>query len=90
MATARRRPRFSALTIRILIINIGALLIPLIGFLWLDQYRQSLIDVEFNSLESEGKIIAVGLGNVAVEQNEKGYDFLQPTQTNFLVRLLTT
>ncbi len=85
----RRRPRFSALTIRILVINVGALLIPLFGFLWIDQYRQSLIDVEISSLESEGKIIAVALGTASVAQDQNGNEFLRPTQTNFLVQLLT-
>jgi two-component system sensor histidine kinase ChvG len=85
----RRRPRFSALTVRILVINVGALLIPLFGFLWVDQYRQSLIDIEIKSLESEGKIIAVALGTAAVRQDQNGNDFLRPSQTSFLVRLLT-
>ena len=42
------------------------LLIPVIGFLYTDRYRQFLIDGELEALRSEGRIIAVALGSAAV------------------------
>ena len=51
---------------RILAINMITLLIPVIGFLYTDRYRQFLIDGELEALRSEGRIIAVALGSAAV------------------------
>ena len=61
---------------RILAINMITLLIPVIGFLYTDRYRQFLIDGELEALRSEGRIIAVALGSAAVtgEGSDKQLD----------------
>ena len=52
------------------------LLIPVIGFLYTDRYRQLLIEGELEALRSEGRIIAVALGwaDVSSEDPEKHLD----------------
>ena len=60
---ARWRPRgpgSRSLVGRILAINMITLLIPVIGFLYTDRYRQLLIEGELEALRSEGRIIAEG------------------------------
>ncbi|RFB79719.1 sensor histidine kinase [Methylovirgula sp. 4M-Z18] len=48
----------SSLTRRIIVLNLGGLVILLIGFLYLNQFRQGLIDARVQSLQTQGEIIA--------------------------------
>ncbi|MAV47067.1 MAG: HAMP domain-containing protein [Alphaproteobacteria bacterium TMED89] len=83
-----RGPGSRSLVGRILAINMITLLIPVIGFLYTDRYRQFLIDGELEALRSEGRIIAVALGSAAVtgEASDKRLD---EDRSALFLRLLT-
>ena len=83
-----RGPGSRSLVGRILAINMITLLIPVIGFLYTDRYRQFLIDGELEALRSEGRIIAVALGSAAVagEGSDKRLD---EDRSALFLRLLT-
>jgi len=83
-----RGPGSQSLVGRILAINMITLLIPVIGFLYTDRYRQFLIDGELEALRSEGRIIAVALGSAAVtgEGSDKQLD---EDRSALFLRLLT-
>ncbi len=67
-----RRGPFSSLTRRILAINILALGIVVVGLLYLDDYRQGLIDAKAAALATQGKIIAAALGETVVVGDAEG------------------
>ncbi len=91
-ATPRTRRRLkgwrSPLTRRVLIINMAALLIPILGLLHLDQYRASLIVSELDALEVQGHAFALSLVNVAALVDETGTDYLHPFATRQQMRVL--
>ncbi len=62
MATGPRRlfgrPLFSSITRRILILNLAALGLLMSGILYLNQFRDGLIDARVESLMTQGEIIA--------------------------------
>jgi two-component system sensor histidine kinase ChvG len=62
----RRRRRFSTLTLRILAPNILALLVLVGGILYLDQYRDGLLDAKVAALQTQAEIMAGALGQSAV------------------------
>ncbi len=62
----------SPLTRRILAINIIALLIPVVGLLYLGPYRENLIAAELQALREQGEIIAGAIGEGAVEITAAG------------------
>src|SRR5262249_21758055 len=68
----RRRRRTSPLLRRILTLNVLALLIPVVGLLYLDQYRDSLITAELEALKTEGQLFAVALGETGVPAGARG------------------
>ena len=68
--------RRSRLSRRILLINLLALLIPLIGILQTNKYRQTLIEREENVLETDAKIFAAALASTAVIWGEFGEERL--------------
>ena len=51
----------SSLTRRIIVLNLGGLVALLIGFLYLNQFRQGLIDARIQSLQTQGEIIAAAV-----------------------------
>ena len=51
----------SSLTRRIILLNIGGLFALLIGFLYLNQFRQGLIDARIQSLSTQAEIIAAAI-----------------------------
>ena len=51
----------SSLTRRIIVINLGGLVALLIGFLYLNQFREGLIDARVQSLQTQGEIIAAAV-----------------------------
>jgi two-component system sensor histidine kinase ChvG len=57
----RRRGPFSALTRQIVSLNVIALLALLAGLLYLNQFRESLIEARLNSLREQADIIAAGI-----------------------------
>ena len=66
-AEPTRRRRFSTLTLRVLAPNVLALAVLIGGVLWLDRYRDGLIDAKIRALQTQAEIIAGALGESAVE-----------------------
>ncbi|MDH3914362.1 MAG: sensor N-terminal transmembrane domain-containing protein, partial [Rhodospirillales bacterium] len=89
----RRRSRLgwrSPLTRRILLLNLLVLLIPVLGLMHLEQYRDSLIAAELEGLRTQGRSFALSLGSTAVVANNAGVERLLPELTRHLMRLLLT
>ncbi len=78
----------SPLTRRILALNVLTLLIPVLGLLHLDQYRQSLIDTELDAMRGQALAFSLSLGNTAAVAGEAGDESLIPEITRSLMRLL--
>ena len=84
----RRKGLRSPLTRRILAINIIALVVPVLGLLHLDQYRQSLISSELDGLQVQAHAFALSLGSAAVVTNDIGEDYLAPVAARQIARVL--
>jgi two-component system sensor histidine kinase ChvG len=86
----RRRPRGwrSPLTRRILTFNVLVLLIPVLGLMHLDQYRDSLIAAEIDSLRIQARAFSLSLGSTAVVATQVGDERLLPEVTRNLMRVL--
>ncbi|TAL77287.1 MAG: HAMP domain-containing protein [Beijerinckiaceae bacterium] len=60
----------SSLTRRIVVLNLGGLVALLVGFLYLNQFREGLIDARVQSLQTQGEIIAAAVAaSATVETN---------------------
>ncbi len=69
---------FSSLTRRILFLNLAALLVLLSGILYLNQFREGLIDARVESLLTQGEIIAAAVaGSASVETDSITIDPLK-------------
>ncbi len=87
----RRRSRHgwrSPLTRRILLLNLLVLVIPVLGLMHLEQYRNSLIAAELDGLRTQARSFALSLGSTAVVANTAGVERLLPELTRHLMRLL--
>jgi two-component system, OmpR family, sensor histidine kinase ChvG len=85
----RRRPLWqSPLTRRILAVNVIALFIPVVGLLYLDNYRQSLIESEQELLKTEAKLFSGALAASGVVTGPLGEERLLPETTRQTVRRL--
>ena len=60
----------SSLTRRIVVLNLGGLVALLIGFLYLNQFRQGLIDARIQSLQTQGEIIASAIAASAIVETD--------------------
>lgn len=60
----------SSLTRRILVLNLGGLAALLIGFLYLNQFREGLIDARVQSLQTQGEIIAAAVAASATVETD--------------------
>lgn len=60
----------STLTRRILVVNLGGLAALLIGFLYLNQLREGLIDARVQSLQTQGEIIAAAIAASATVETD--------------------
>jgi two-component system sensor histidine kinase ChvG len=85
---ARRRGPFSALTRRILAINILALAIVVAGLLYLGAYRDELIEARATALRTQGEIIAVALGASVVTGPVEGARYIEPEPARQMLRRL--
>jgi two-component system sensor histidine kinase ChvG len=86
---SQRRGRWrSPLTWRILLLNLLVLVIPVLGLMHLEQYRDSLIAAELEGLNTQGRSFALSLGSTAVVANTVGVERLLPELTRHLMRLL--
>ena len=64
-------PRFrSPLTRRIIFLNLGGLVALLIGFLYLNQFREGLIDARIQSLQTQSEIIAAAVAASATVETD--------------------
>ena len=87
-AISARPRRHISLTWRILALNVLALVTLVVGLLYLDRYRTSLIDAELDSLRVQAQIVAEAIGESAVTTNpSEGQDYLT-ANTRPLVRRL--
>lgn len=83
----RRRPAWSSpLTRKILAINLLALVVPILGLLHLDDYRQTLITSEQEAMQTQAQAFSVALGATAVRSNEAGEQILLHETTRLLMR----
>src|SRR5690606_35278887 len=84
-----RRPAWrSPLTRRILLVNMLVLLIPVLGLLHLEQYRQSLIDSEIEAMRTQATTVALALGSAAVQDGLDGGQQLMHETARQLIRVL--
>lgn len=72
---SRRKRRGWSLTRRILAVNLLAPIILAVGLLYLDRYRQGLIDSELASLEAQAQVFAAAIAEGAVIDD--GGNFLE-------------
>ncbi len=88
----RRRIRLTALssplTRRILTLNVLVLLIPVLGLLHLEQYRDSLIEAELEALAVQGRAFAYSLSRGAVVVSPSGEEAIIPEATRDTMRVL--
>ena len=83
-----RQSFISPLTLRILAVNIVALLIP-IGFLFYsDFHRDGLINAELEVMSNKGKLIAAALGETSVGETHLGKQFINPIMARDIIRRL--
>lgn len=85
----RRRQRLSPLTRKILAVNLLALLIPVVGMLYLGPYRESLIAQEIDALREQGEIFSGALGEGAIGLLDNGQEVLNIVPARDLVRRLS-
>ena len=83
----RAKKLISPLTLRILAINILALALLLAGLLYLDQYREGLVQAKIDILGINGTIIAGALGEAAGTE-PSGLPVLKPRAARTMVRRL--
>src|SRR3546814_9206664 len=67
-----------------LTINVLVLLIPVLGLMHLDQYRDSLIAAEIDSLRIQARAFSLSLGSTAVVATQVGDERLLPEVTRKL------
>ncbi|MCW6508221.1 stimulus-sensing domain-containing protein [Lichenifustis flavocetrariae] len=60
----------SSLTRRIVVLNLGGLLVLLLLFLYVNQFREGLIDARVQSLQAQGEIIAAAIAASATVQTD--------------------
>ena len=60
----------SSLTRRILVLNLAGLVALLVGFLYLNQFREGLIDARVQSLLTQGEIIAGAIASSATVETD--------------------
>lgn len=89
---ARRRRRLpilgSPLTRRILTLNVLVLLIPVLGLLHLEQYRDSLVEAELEALAVQGRAFSYSLAGGAVVVSPSGDESIVPEATRNIMRVL--
>lgn len=78
----------SPLTRRILLLNFIALVIPVLGLLYLEDYRDSLIASELEAMRTQGQVFSLSLGATSVVTDQNGNERLVPELTRHQVRLL--
>jgi len=85
---AGRKRVLSPLTRRVLAVNVIALVIPIVGLLYLGPYRESLIEAELEALRRQGEIFSGALGESAIETLNRGQQVLNLTMSRNIIRRL--
>ncbi|MFP4537338.1 MAG: stimulus-sensing domain-containing protein [Dichotomicrobium sp.] len=65
---------FNTIALRIIVLNFVALVILVGGILYLNQFREGLVDAKVNSLLTQGKIIAQAIGQTTDPEGEPSAD----------------
>ena len=89
MRRLRRRQRLSPLTRKILAVNLLALIIPVLGMLYLGPYRDRLVEQELFALKEQGEIFSGALGEGAIGLLANGQEVLNIVPARDLVRRLS-
>lgn len=63
-------PFSSSLTRRIVFLNLGGLALMLIGFMYMNQFREGLIEARIQSLKTQGEIIAAAVAASATVETD--------------------
>lgn len=79
----------SPLTRRILAVNMFALIIPVVGLLYLGAYRDSLIEAELEALKTQGEVFAGAIGEGAIATTLSGDQMLDIAPARQIVRRLS-
>src|SRR5690606_29223604 len=61
---------FSSLTRRILVLNLAALCMMVVGFLYINQFRDGLVQARIESLRTQGEIIAGAIAASATVETD--------------------
>lgn len=89
-AARQRKDRLlSPLTRRILAVNMFALIIPVVGLLYLGAYRDSLIEAELDALQTQGEVFAGAIGEGAIATTLSGDQMLDLPPARQIVRRLS-
>jgi len=83
-----RRPRLSPILRRILFINIFALVVLVIGLLYVGRYRQELLQTEFAALTVQAEMVAASIGEAAIMVEGESPPELIPDMAGQIVRRL--
>ncbi|HVO01705.1 MAG TPA: stimulus-sensing domain-containing protein [Candidatus Cybelea sp.] len=84
----RRSLWASPITRRILLLNVMALAIPVVGLLYLPTYRDSLIQSELELLKTEGELFSGAIAASGVVTDPDGSERLQPDTSRQTIRRL--
>lgn len=88
-ATRRRRRGLSPLTLRLLAVNVFALLMLIGGVLYLNRYQTSLVASELSELRTLAETFGAALGESAIDVTNTGQQSLDLTDAKALVERLT-
>jgi len=85
-----RRPRrhFSSLTTRILAVNMVALVILVLGFLYLDRHQRDLFVAKLHALMTQGEVMAGALGETVVKGADEAHPVIDREAAQSLLRRL--
>ncbi len=89
----RGRPKrrlISPITLRILAINVLALVLLVAGTLYLDKYRENLIEAELTALATQAEMFAVALSEGAIAETASGQYRVSEISHQMLRRLVQT
>lgn len=83
-----RRWRISPLTLRIMAVNVAAILILALGVIYTSQYERELIDSELAALSNEARLYAAALAEGGVREDILGHAALASDLSRHMVRKL--
>jgi two-component system sensor histidine kinase ChvG len=83
-----RRPVVSLLTLRILAVNLLAVVFLFAGMMYLEEYRRGLIAAELDTLESKAKLFSAAIGESATSPDPAVSPTLIPPLARRMVRTL--